>query len=159
MQRLPVDDRVHSREVGHRAGVKFTVHVDKGAVVARVVRAHRLAALLLQDRIIAGVYAVVTAHWLERVRRAHQQRVRVRLDEDANVVLAILLGRALHQAHLHVTVGRVPSQPLLLGQISQAQIVHEISETDAREHAFNVFARSFRLRLVSSLASASPVIR
>ena len=98
--------------------------------MTRVVWAHRLASLLLQDRIVAGVYPVVAAHRLKSVGRTHQQRVRVRLDEDANVVLAILLGGALHQAHLHVTVGRVPSQPLLLGQVSQAQIVHEISEIE-----------------------------
>lgn len=127
MERLPVDDRVHPREIGHRARVKLPVNVNEGAVVPWIVGAHRLATLLLQYRVIAGVHPVVTAHRLERVRRAHKQRVRVRLDEDANIVLAILLRRALHQAHLHVTVGRVPSQPLLLGQIGQAQIVHEIS--------------------------------
>lgn len=129
LQRLPIDYRVHAGEIGDRARVEFTVDVDEGAVVLRIVRAPRLPALLLHDRVVARVYRIITAHGLEGVGGAHEEVVRPGLHQDANVILAILLGRTLHDAHLHVVLRRVPGQPLLLRQVGQAEIVHEISET------------------------------
>lgn len=129
LQRFSIDDRIHAREIGDRAGVEFTVDVDEGAVVLRIVRAPRLTALLLHHRVVARVHRVITAHRLEGVGGAHEQIARPGLHQDANVILAVLLGRALDDAHLHVVLRRVPGQPLLLRQIGQTEIMYEIPET------------------------------
>lgn len=76
LQRFSIDDRVHAREIGDRAGVEFTVDVDEGAVMLRVVRAPRLTALLFHHRIVARVHRVITTHRLEGVGGTHEQIVR-----------------------------------------------------------------------------------
>lgn len=117
LQRFSVDDRVHAGEIGDCAGVEFTVDINEGAVMLRVVRAPRLTALLLHHRVVARVHRVITTHRLEGVGGAHEQIVRSGLHQDANVILAVFLRRALDDAHLHVGLRRVPGQPLLLRQI------------------------------------------
>lgn len=127
LQGFPVNNWVHAREIGDGAGVEFPVHVHEGAVVLGIVRAHRLAALLRLVDVFAGLERVVPAHGLERVRAAHQQTPRARLHQDADVILTRLVVLALDHAHLHVLLRRVPRQPLLLRQVRQAQIVHQVS--------------------------------
>lgn len=136
LQRFPINYRVHAREIGDRAGVQFTIDVDESAVVLRIVRAPRLAALLLHNRVVARVHRVITAHGLEGVGGAHEEIIRPGLHQDANIILAVLLGRAFDDAHLHIVLRRVPGQPLLLRQVGQTEIMHEISETRLHNSPF-----------------------
>ena len=129
LQWLPIDYRVHTREISDRAGVEFTVDIDEGTVVLWVIRAPSLTALLLHNCVVARVYRIITAHGLEGVGSTHEEIVRPGLHEDTNVVLAVFLGCTFDDTHLHVVLCRVPGQPPLLRQVGQTEIMHEISKT------------------------------
>lgn len=126
LQRFPVNDRVHSSEIGNGPREQFTVHVDVGAVMLRVIGTQCLGQLLAGHAIVAGMHVVVAAHGLERVGAAHEETVATTFGQDANVILTVLVVLALHLTHLHVHVWRVPRQALLLRQVGQAEVVHQI---------------------------------
>ena len=54
-----------------------------------------------------------TKPWIVGVGAAHEELVGVRLGEDPDVVVAVVLALPLHQAQLRVPLTRVPRDPLL----------------------------------------------
>lgn len=124
LQWFPIDNGIHSSKIGDSSGVKFTLDINEGTVVLRIIGTPSLSSFFLYHRVITCVYEVIAAHRFEGVRCAHQKGVRARLHEYTYIILAIFFRRSFDDTHLYVLIRWVPREPLLLRQIGQAQVVY-----------------------------------
>ena len=82
---------------------------------------------------LLGLHVYSTA-WIVRIRSAHEQTVVVLFGQNSDVIVAVILGLALHQTQLRVPVPGVPLDPLVqvLSQVLQTDVVDNISRTNKK---------------------------
>ena len=131
----------------------------KGRIVPRIVRSVTFPRSLSCHFINSGfVHLVVSAPWIVRVCSTNKQLIRVHFSQNPDVVVAVLLGLALHQTQLSVSGAGAPLYALLrvLAQVAEADVEYNVP--GANQQGAPILIQQFEMVCMSLIAEESVYI-
>ncbi len=131
-ERLAKQNRIHSGEVGHGAGVEVLADEDGGGVVVGTEGCQPEAGSLFSHDIGASLVDVLPTGGFVGIGAAHQVSIRIVsiLLQYFDVILTLVGIFALHQTTLSVKIERGPGEGLTQSKLINAQLVQNVSRSN-----------------------------